>query len=135
QFVNKKVIENLAKAGALDKLAERNQVLMNLEMIISFAKMHHQIKSSGQSSLFGGSSNAPANLQLPSVTPASDNEKMAWEKELLGVYLSSHPFEKYSKMLDKYVSKISDLDQCQDNQLVCVAGLRSEERRVGKEAV
>lgn len=122
-FVNKKVMENLAKAGALDGLAERNQALMNMEMILSFSKLHHQMKSSGQSSLFGSVSSGPATLQLSPVVPANDKERMMWEKELLGVYLSSHPFEKFAKQLNKYVSKISDLDQCSDNQLVCVAGM------------
>lgn len=130
QFVNKKVLENLAKAGALDKLAERNQVLMNIETILSFAKLHHQMKNSGQSSLFGGGASAPSNLQLQTVTAASDNERMTWEKELLGVYLSSHPFEKYSKLLTKFVTKLGDLDQCQDNQLVCIAGIIANSKTI-----
>lgn len=129
KHVNKKVMEALAKAGALDSLAERNQVLNNMELILGYAKMQHQIKSSGQSSLFGGSK-ADGRLELPGTTPAGDAEKMAWEKELLGVYISAHPFEKVAKKLGKSVSKIAHLSDSPDGQLICVAGLVAQSKTI-----
>lgn len=129
KHVNKKMLEALAKAGALDSLAERNQVLNQTEIILSYAKMQHQIKSSGQSSLFGSGSTA-GRLELPGSTPASDQEKMAWEKELLGVYLSAHPFEKIAKKLGASVSKIAHLSDSPDGQLICVAGLIANSKTI-----
>jgi len=121
--MNKKVLENLAKAGALDDLAERNQVLMNMELILSYAKTQAHIKQSGQSTLFGGSSEEQIGLALEPVQAASEKEMLDWEKELLGVYLSSHPFEKVAKSFNKLVSKITQIDDCPDNHTVCVAGI------------
>jgi DNA polymerase-3 subunit alpha len=123
KYVNKKIMESFAKTGALDSLAERNTVLMNMELILSFAKLQHQLKTSGQSSLFGGSKNAPSSLNLAAVTPASDQDKMNWEKELLGVYISTHPFEKTAKLLGNLVSKIQHLGESPDGQNICVAGM------------
>ena len=123
KYVNKKVLESLAKTGALDSLAERNQVLMNMELVLSFAKLQHQLKTSGQSSLFGGSKNAPTTLNLASMAAATDQDKMNWEKELLGVYISTHPFEKTAKLLVNVVSKIQHLAESPDGQNICVAGM------------
>ncbi len=123
KHINKKMMESLARAGAFDSLAERNQVLLNMEMILSYAKMQHQIKSSGQSSLFMGGNKGSSRLELSGTTPASDQEKMAWEKELLGVYISAHPFEKIAKKLGTSVSKIAHLSDSPDGRLICVAGM------------
>lgn len=130
KHINKKMMESLARAGALDSLSERNAVLNNMEMILSYAKMQHQIKSSGQSSLFGAASTASSRLELAGGTPATDQEKMAWEKELLGVYISAHPFEKIAKRLGNSVSKISHLSDSPDGRLICVAGLISTSKTI-----
>ncbi|MBI4122319.1 MAG: DNA polymerase III subunit alpha [Parcubacteria group bacterium] len=130
KYVNKKVVESLAKAGALDSLAERNQVLMNMEMILSFAKLQHQLAVSGQSSLFGGAQQRPTDLTLANVAAASDQDKMNWEKELLGVYLSSHPFEKTAAMLGDLVSKINHLGECPDGKDICVAGMITNSKTI-----
>lgn len=120
--LNKKTLENLTKAGALDELAERNQILMNMEQILSFAKTQLHIKASGQSTLFGGSGDE-AQLHLQSVAVASEKEKLDWEKELIGVYLSSHPFDKIAEAFDGHVTKLGQLDDFPDNQDVCFSGI------------
>lgn len=127
--MNKKVLENLAKAGALDDLSERNQVLLNMELILSYAKTQAHIKQSGQSSLFGGGDDS-SGLYLEQYEPASEKEKLDWEKELLGVYLSSHPFEKIAKSFEKLVSKITQIDDCPDNHTVCVAGMLTSAKTI-----
>ncbi len=128
--LNKKTLENLAKAGALDSLAERNTVLMNMEQILSFAKIQQQVKSSGQSMLFSSMQKEQASLYLQPVDPASAKEQLMWEKELLGVYLSSHPFKKIAKAFDGKVSKLERIDDCPDNHLVCVAAMITDAKTI-----
>jgi DNA polymerase-3 subunit alpha len=92
--VNKKVLESLIKVGVFDHLATRGSLLNSINQIISMSQREKQLKESGQSSMFdlwGSSVTTP----LPGI--ALDNidvplkEKLAWEKELLGVYFSEHP--------------------------------------------
>ncbi|KKT57479.1 MAG: polymerase III, alpha subunit protein [Candidatus Giovannonibacteria bacterium GW2011_GWC2_44_9] len=96
--LNKKSVESLAKAGALDELAERNEILKNMDRILEYAHSSHQTKSQNQSSLFSmmrDTSSVPV-LRLNKAVPAALAEKLKWEKELLGLYVSGHPLEQFS---------------------------------------
>lgn len=128
--LNKKVLENLAKAGAMDAFIERNQLLMNVETILSFAKTQQQVRLSGQSNLFGGANEDMGSLYLESVAVADEKEKLLWEKELLGVYLSSHPFEKISQTFEGLISKMTQIDECPNDQSVCVAGMITNSKTI-----
>lgn len=99
--LNKKSMESLARAGAFDSMEERNKLLENMEKILTFAKEKQKAKSNGQFSLFGivSDSSSIDQLQLNKAFPASKSDKMAWEKELLGLYVSDHPLKEYSVFL------------------------------------
>ncbi|MEX1195724.1 MAG: DNA polymerase III subunit alpha [Dehalococcoidia bacterium] len=95
KYLNKRALECLVRAGALDGLAERASLLASLERMVTFAQKTQQDKASGQTSLFdlmGDDEPAVQGPQLESVPPATKPQKLAWEKELLGIYLSEHPF-------------------------------------------
>ena len=100
--LNKKSLESLAKGGAFDSLGiERNQAILNIDDIVKFAASARKDASvnSSASSLFGAS--APrASLRLAPAPPATEQEKLVWEKELLGFYLSEHPMNTYSERLN-----------------------------------
>lgn len=100
--LNKKSLESLAKSGALDALIERNAVLQNMEVILRFLREVHQ-GSSAQASLFGTSAALQPTLTLPTVPEASKKERMTWEKEHLGLYLSEHPVREYEKVFREHV--------------------------------
>jgi DNA polymerase-3 subunit alpha len=103
KFTTKKVLESLAKTGALDDLAERNQVLENIGTITAFVKGYEKTKHDSQIDLFAAlGSDAPQELVLPEMIPATPDERLMWEKELIGVYVSSHPLEDISDYLKKY---------------------------------
>jgi len=94
--LNKKSLESLTKCGALDSLeVERNAILESLDEITKFAQAARKSAPTGQSSgLFGSSfvsTAAPKALQLKKAEPATKKEKLLWEKELLGLYVSDHP--------------------------------------------
>src|SRR5258708_5451573 len=101
---NKKSWEALAKSGALDSLGERNQFLANTEAVLEFAR--NQNKTTDQVSLFSTELMPQTKLQLREVEPATKRERLAWEKELLGLYVSSHPLEEYAEKLKKITQSI-----------------------------
>jgi len=94
--LNKKSIEALAKAGALDELAERNEILKNIDKILEYTKSAHQARAGKQTSLFSAmaSSTSVPILRLIKTAVATLEEKLGWERELLGLYVSGHPLEK-----------------------------------------
>lgn len=92
--LNKKSLESLTKCGALDGFGiERNQILENMEDVIKFASLAKKGASgTGQAGLFGTSyTPAASTLKLKPAKEASRADKLAWEKELLGLYVSDHP--------------------------------------------
>lgn len=101
--LNKKSIEALAMCGALDKLAERNSIILNIESILDYHK-HVTKDNAGQDSLFGYIE-APA-FQLKKVPSATPQEKLNWEKELLGLYVSGFPLDPWK---DKILSRKVDI--------------------------
>ncbi|MBU6141904.1 DNA polymerase III subunit alpha [Patescibacteria group bacterium] len=100
--LNKKTLENLLKSGALDSLdIERNMGLSNLEDIVKFASTVRKSKLSAQASLFGLGTPSTATLKLKQAPAATPTERLAWEKELLGLYVSDHPLNQYKDMIAK----------------------------------
>jgi DNA polymerase-3 subunit alpha len=100
--LNKKSLESLIKCGALDSLCldigGRGTLLPSIETMLAFHREATAIAP--QESLFGAFL-APAPIALPVGTPTSLLDKLAWEKELLGIYVSGHPLDAYSNMTKK----------------------------------
>ncbi len=107
--LNKKSLESLIKVGAFDSFdAERGYLFGNIENILSFCQNLKKTQSSSQTGLFGADFHTPAFLDKKTeegVSGVSLKEKLGWEKELLGLYISSHPLEEYSEKLKKYKIK------------------------------
>lgn len=98
--LNKKAFESLVKCGAFDIFGERNTLLFNMENLLTYARERQKNNNLGQISLFGGSTEvALPPLRLIETTPASNSEKLMWEKELLGLFVSSHPLNEYQTAL------------------------------------
>ncbi len=121
---NKKSIESLVKAGALEKMGERNQLLHNLQSILEYAKVSHKAKSGGQVDLFGGStSSSGPKLKLEVAEVADNKTKLSWEKQYLGLYVSAHPLTTYKDFLEEYALKISEITTNHDKKGVRVSGI------------
>ena len=109
RIVNHKALESLIKAGAFDRYGERNNLLNNLELMLAFSNRVSKDRSSGQTDLFGDlvetEQTAKFELKLGLGGPvASQQQKLGWERELLGIYLSEHPLDPYKLFLaDKTV--------------------------------
>ena len=115
--LNKKSMEALIKAGAFDQFAERNQLLQNLERLLEIARENTKNKSNGQIGLFtSASSYKPTEIKMEPAEPAKMLEKLTWEKELLGLYVSSHPLNGFRKVFESRTTPISKIDKSMINK-------------------
>ena len=122
--LNKKSLESLAKSGALDSLAERNQVIGNVDTLLHYAKASETAAFNGQTNLFGmlPMDNAPS-LRLRDVEPADEKQKLAWERELLGLYISSHPLQSHAELLSAVTTSCVDCHHGRRSSTVRLGGL------------
>ena len=132
---NSRVLEHLAKAGAFDLIGgppgpyNRHTLAINAERLALLAKKERELKESGQSTmfdLFGSQVDTPLpTLDLEEV-PARKEDMLAWEKELLGVYVSEHPFKAVAQDVGRFATHtLADLGQDLAGQTVTVAGMVS----------
>ncbi|MFH1433747.1 MAG: DNA polymerase III subunit alpha, partial [Candidatus Uhrbacteria bacterium] len=123
---NKKSFEALTKAGALDRFGERKQLLENTDQILAFNKNALLEREQSQSSLFDlDPSLAQIRLRLRKVEPASKHERLAWEKELLGLYVSSHPYADFAEALKGLVVTLDQFENQKANSHIRVGGMIS----------
>ncbi len=124
--LNKKSLECLVKCGAFDWMGvERAALFSEIEGAFAAAASAHRDRASGQVSLFDAFDAAPAPVKrgTPRVPPWSTAEKLAYEKELLGFYVTGHPLDDYRPALEsgKYVP-IARLGEQEDKSTVSIAG-------------
>ena len=102
KWLNRRQIENLAKAGAFDSLEKnRARVVQGAEQIVRFADVATRERASQQESLFGGGAGPGDVLTLPQVPPWNAMDQSANEFDAIGFYLSAHPMDSYGKALDR----------------------------------
>lgn len=123
---NKKSLEALAKSGAMDSLAERNQVIQNIDLISHYNRNLQRERESGQTNLFAyatpdGKASRPP-LALCEAPPAPKSDLLAWEKELLGLYVSAHPFEDIEEEFKHLLTSIPKALEQQDRAEVRIGG-------------
>ena len=132
---NKKSWESAIKTGAFDSFATRSDMLFNLEKIQAYGAKMQKEAASGQTDLFGSlSGDAASALQtleieiVPSPTQYSDKEQLLWERELMDIYVSAHPLDKYDKYFDEQTHPFSYISQEYDEHLVTVGGIITNAR-------
>lgn len=143
QKVNKRVLESLIQAGAMDAFGKRAALLSALEKIRQKAVLEQKRKADGQTSLFEvadgnpgtsnpGDNNSALRDDLPDIEELDKRDLLTLEKNLLGFYLSEHPFMKSLSMLEKVVShRLFELDVHEHKDLkVKVGGVIESLRRV-----
>lgn len=130
--LNKKSLESLAKCGALEALGERNQLLENCEKILNYSKDFQKNVSSNQASLFGGTGigiKMPG-ISLESAESAPKMQRLAWEKELLGLYVSDHPLAEFLDFFRQCSTPVSQIDASLVNTTVTVGGIIDKVKRI-----
>jgi DNA polymerase III subunit alpha len=129
--LNKKSLESLIKSGALDEFGERGHLLANLETLLHYHKERISTPEN-QNSLFGlmaDSATLPS-LRLAPAPEATQKERLSWEKDLLGLYLSGHPLEPYRDKLLARDLNIKKLESFKEGTEAVIAGIVNEARTV-----
>jgi DNA polymerase-3 subunit alpha len=130
--LNKKSMESLIKTGALDKFGDRNLLLQNLEHILAFNK-EERSKESDQDSLFGAMSSITdvEDIKLSPAPETAKADKLMWEKELLGLYISGHPLDSFKDKLETRENNIKKAKEtAKEKTPVVVGGIVEEVRSV-----
>ncbi|MBI5195449.1 MAG: DNA polymerase III subunit alpha [Nitrospirae bacterium] len=120
--VNKKVIESLIKAGAMDSMGKRAQMMSAVNSVMDIAVRDQRGRASGQASMFELHPTSPA--ELPDVEEWQEPELLAMEKEALGFYITGHPLNRYEEKLREFsVTPTHELQELQDKEDVTVGGI------------
>ncbi len=135
RIANRKALESLIKAGAFDRFGERNYILHNLEVLLAFANRLQKEIASGQTDLFGNvleeNDAAKPKLILENIAaPLTNHEQLAWERELLGLYLSHHPLAQYETLLAEQCIPLNSITAEHDNSSVRVGGIIQDVREI-----
>jgi DNA polymerase III subunit alpha len=130
RIVNRKNMESLLKAGAFDSLGDRSDLMFNLDTIMAYASRVQKDAAAGQTDLFG---NLMQDMIPPLALEASpakttEREMLQWERELLGLYLSAHPLDRYSAYFNEQVAPVENLNKTMDNKQAVVGGIVLESR-------
>jgi len=130
--LNKKSLEALVMSGAMDAFGERGAMLGNMEEALAYHK-EHGAGNKNQTSLFGHLPDQAAitAFRMKDVAPATQEEKLTWEKELLGLYISGHPLEKYRDRFVKRNTSIKKMkEELGEGMMAVVAGIVEEAKEI-----
>lgn len=131
--VNRKAWESLTRAGAFDKLADRSDILFNLDTILGYASKLQKDAATNQADLFGGLADV---VEIPEIQldaapeKHTEKERLQWERELLGLYLSAHPLDKYDAYFEEQTVPLASLRPEHDKKAAVVGGVISSIRQI-----
>lgn len=140
--MNKRTIESLIMAGALDEFGDRNALLKIISEVVEKASRNEDMLEKGMQDLFSMLSDEDKEDEahvgatpFPAYEPTTDAQKIEWEKDLLGIYVSTHPLQKFEwTLLQRGISLISDLEDKSVDSKVRLLGIFSEVRRLKTKA-
>ncbi len=125
--INKRAMESLIKAGAMDRFGERAAILEKLDAIA--AAQHKDVSVESQSALFVVTAKAPTITLSNTLTSLKD--KLGWEKELLGIYVSGHPTDQFKETFDKYKGSVrAAVNEVRSGFPVIVGGVIDEVKSI-----
>ncbi|MBI4320926.1 MAG: DNA polymerase III subunit alpha [Chloroflexi bacterium] len=130
--VNKRTMESLIKVGAFDCLGKRSQLLASVDRMLGLSQQAKRAAESGQTSLFDflGSETELIAVTQSDVPDATAKDKLAWEKELLGLYVSEHPLQRLAVQLRDEVTACGQIGEELVGQKVNLAGVLRGIRRL-----
>lgn len=131
--LNKKSLESLIKSGSLDSFGDRKELLDNLENLLNFRKDAIKSRNGNQFALFSSknlANKATFNLKNGLVSRSTLEEKLSWEKELLGIYVSGHPLDKFREKIKNQLIDISKIKQMKEGASVKFIGFVEDLKKV-----
>lgn len=129
--LNKKSMEALIKSGCMDDWEDRGVLLANLEGMLEYNHENSR-QNENQISLFGGETSIKApEFKLQNTQVANQAEKLLWEKELLGLYISGHPLDRLREKLEKRTVNIKKIkEEFSNGMQITIAGIIEASRQV-----
>ncbi|MDD5152418.1 MAG: DNA polymerase III subunit alpha [Candidatus Pacebacteria bacterium] len=129
--LNKKSLESLVKSGAMDDLGERGSMLANTEEALAYNRSQGE-EMAGQTSLFGAMADQETvpSLRLKPTKPAEKRDKLVWEKELLGLFVSGHPLDEHREKLTALGTTIEDIKKLREGATVVAGGIVEDIRAI-----
>ena len=130
---NKKSWESAIKTGAFDCFASRSDLLFNLENIQAYGAKVQKDKAASQTDLFGALGTV-GQIAEPEIQPAPhqhpEKEQLLWERDLMGLYLSAHPLDKYQNYFNEKTHSFSLITAQNDNKNITIGGIISDIRTI-----
>ena len=125
---NKKAWDSLIMTGAFDQFGTRSDLLFNLERIQEYGSKSQKEALSGQTDLFGFAGaedmRVESSIELINVPKQhTDKERLTWERELLGLYVSAHPLDRYVKYFEEQTQPLSQVQPNTDGQKATIGGI------------
>lgn len=131
QHFNKKSLESLIKAGALDRFEDRSKLVHNMDQLLLINKQLQRERETNQTSLFDFAPEiTEQKISLRSCEPVSNGQILSWEKELLGIYVSSHPTKDLKESLEKYVTVAAKTTEKKDGEFVRLVGVITDVKQI-----
>lgn len=137
--LNKKSLESLIRCGALEAFGERAMLLVNVDQLLYYSRESRKAQSTGQVSLFGSltGQGSEASVALPPLRlamsePATRAEKLMWEKELLGLFITDHPLKDYQQQLnfEKGLTPIKEISSGRNNSQIKIGGMVTKVQKI-----
>jgi len=130
---NKKSWEAAIKTGAFDRFGDRSDLLFNLESVQAYGAKRQKDAASGQTDLFGALGDAGA-VPEPEIKPAPtkvpEKERLLWERDLMGLYISSHPLDRYETYFDEQTHSYDLVTAENDSKQLIIGGIISAVRTI-----
>ncbi|MFH1405168.1 MAG: DNA polymerase III subunit alpha [Patescibacteria group bacterium] len=123
--LNKRSVESLIQSGAFDCFGiDRGVLLASAENILFYSKQIKEREVSNQDSLFSGTTIAlDDKVTIKEAEPATLDQKLIWEKELLGLYISSHPFLYFQEKMEEILTPLNEVEEHPRNEWLVVGGV------------
>ncbi len=121
RLVQKRALESLIRVGALKDFGTRPRLLAALERMLSYSAEQHRAREVGQLSLFGGGAGVASESvddllsNLPDLEEVEQREMLKWEKELVGLYVTSHPLDSVMHFIQNPYSNVSQSQELKDD--------------------
>jgi DNA polymerase-3 subunit alpha len=128
--INKKSLESMTKAGVFDSMIERNKILENIDDILNHIREKNKNNCNGQKNLFDNTTFKHEEIYLKDATPAKKNDCLKWEKELLGLFVTSHPLDSMRELLKKNTTSVVVAQQAISGQRIRIGGIISGVKKI-----
>lgn len=130
KVINKKSLESLIMAGALDELGERGQLLYSIDNLLQFSSSINSSKKQGLQSLFGADDQIDAKVNLLEAPPAEKRDRLNWERELIGICISDNPLGDSVHLVRQHGQPIIGISEADDGKFVRVAGIITGAKKI-----